>query len=71
LAGDAAELERANAALVKGLAESGVGLISSTRLRGEYALRLCILSHRTRQEDVDRVLHWLETAPVVQPAVSR
>ena len=70
-AGDAAERERANASLVKGLAESGEGLISSTRVKGEYALRLCILSHRTRGEDVDRVLQWLETAPIDQPAVRR
>jgi glutamate/tyrosine decarboxylase-like PLP-dependent enzyme len=69
--GAAAAVERANAALVKRLAASGEGMISSTRLKGVYALRLCILSHRTGEEDVDRVLRWLETAPLDQPAVSR
>jgi len=56
-------LERANAALVKGLAESGVGFVSSTRLDGRYALRLCVANHRSREEDVERVLGWLESAP--------
>jgi len=62
--GDDAQSERANSALVKALAESGEGLISSTRRGDRYALRLCILSHRTRAEDVDRVLHWLERTPI-------
>jgi glutamate/tyrosine decarboxylase-like PLP-dependent enzyme len=62
VAGDEAEGERVNALLVKRLAESGEGLISSTRLKGRYALRFCILSHHTRQEDVDRLIDWFETA---------
>ena len=57
-------LERANAGLVTGLAESGVGFVSSTRLGGRYALRLCVENHRSRAEDVERVLGWLEAAPV-------
>lgn len=61
---DEAELERLNAGLVRGLAESGIGLISSTRLRGRYALRLCVLNHRTRASDVERVVEWLGTAGV-------
>ncbi len=56
---DEAELERLNARLVRGLAESGVGLISSTRLHGRYALRLCVLNHRTRAHDLERVIDWL------------
>jgi hypothetical protein len=38
-------------------------MISSTRLDGRYALRLCILNHRTTAHDVDRVLDWLEAEP--------
>jgi len=57
-------LERANAALVQDLAESGVGFVSSTRLDGRYALRLCVENHRSRAEDVERVLGWLESVPV-------
>ena len=60
---DEAALEQGNAALVPLLAWSGEGMISSTRLEGRYALRLCVLNHRSRAEDVDRVLAWLERAP--------
>jgi len=56
--------EALNLRLVQSLADSGLGLISSTRLNGTYALRLCVLSHHTRETDVDRVLDWLETADV-------
>jgi aromatic-L-amino-acid/L-tryptophan decarboxylase len=54
--------------LVAALEESGLGLISSTRVDGRPALRLCILNHTTRAEDVERVLGFLETArPVGAP----
>ena len=52
--------EAADAARVQRLSDSGLGMISSTRVRGEYALRLCILSHRTRWADVEAVLEALE-----------
>ena len=48
--------------LVAALEESGLGLISSTRVHGRSALRLCILSHTTTADDVERVLAFLETA---------
>ncbi len=59
---DEAELERINAALVRGLAASGLGLVSSTRLRGRYALRVCALNHGSTREDVERVIAWLAEA---------
>ena len=58
------EHERVNAALVRALAESGAGFVSSTRLAGRYAIRLCVENHRSGPEDVERVLAWLESAPV-------
>jgi hypothetical protein len=51
-----------NAALVEGLAESGEGVVSSTRLRGSYALRMCVLNHTSSARDVERVLDWIERA---------
>jgi aromatic-L-amino-acid/L-tryptophan decarboxylase len=57
-------LERLNDDLDRRLAESGLGMISSTRVDGRYALRLCVLNHRSGPDDVERVLAWLETAPV-------
>jgi aromatic-L-amino-acid decarboxylase len=51
-----------NAGLVAALERSSIGLVSSTRLRGRYAIRLCALNHTTQAEDVERVLSFLETA---------
>jgi aromatic-L-amino-acid decarboxylase len=51
-----------NAGLVAALERSGVGLVSSTWLRGRYAIRLCPLNHTSAAEDVERVLTFLETA---------
>lgn len=56
---DPEDVDRRNAALVERLAASGVGLISSTRLGGRYALRLCVLNHRTTTRDLDRVVDFL------------
>ncbi len=51
-----------NAALVARLEATGEALVSSTRLQGAYAIRLCVLNHTSRAEDVDWVLHWFATA---------
>jgi len=56
--------DRLNLRLVALLEASGQGLVSSTRLRGWCAMRMCILNHTTRAEDVERVLDFLETADV-------
>jgi aromatic-L-amino-acid decarboxylase len=56
------EAERENAGLVERLRESGEGLVSSTRIGGRYALRMCVLNHRSGEDDVERVLRWLATA---------
>ncbi len=59
---DEAEVEAANAALLRRILDSGLAMASSTRLRGIYALRLCILNFRTTEANVDRVLHWFAGA---------
>jgi len=61
---DEPQLEALNQSLDRRLAESGEGLVSSTRVDGRYALRICVLNHSSRAEDVDRVLDWLERAPL-------
>lgn len=54
--------------LVAALEQSGVGFISSTRVHGRPALRLCILNHTSGADDVERVLAFLESAePVAAP----
>ena len=51
--------EAENEARLRRLRESGVGFISSTRVRGEFALRICVMGHRSSWEDVVRVLEGL------------
>ena len=53
---DELEVERRNASLATAVEASGLGLVSSTRLHGRYALRLCVLNHTTGPEHVDAVL---------------
>jgi glutamate/tyrosine decarboxylase-like PLP-dependent enzyme len=48
--------------LVAALEQSGVGLISSTRVDGVPALRLCVLAPASTAADVDRVLDFLAEA---------
>jgi aromatic-L-amino-acid/L-tryptophan decarboxylase len=54
--------EDGNAGLPAALERSGTGLVSSTRLRGRLALRLCVLNHQSTVADVEQVLSFLETA---------
>ena len=54
--------------LVAALEQSGIGFISSTRVHGLPALRLCILNHTSTADDVERVIAFLESAePVAVP----
>jgi glutamate/tyrosine decarboxylase-like PLP-dependent enzyme len=61
VASDDDEADRRNAALVAGLERSGLGLVSSTVLRGRYALRICVMNHTTTRADVERVMDFFET----------
>jgi glutamate/tyrosine decarboxylase-like PLP-dependent enzyme len=54
--------------LVAALEQSGIGLISSTRVHGRSVLRMCILNHTTQADDVERVISFLETAEPVAGA---
>jgi glutamate/tyrosine decarboxylase-like PLP-dependent enzyme len=49
------ELGQLNAQLVSGFEATGSGLLSSTKLRGRYANRLCVMNHTTGPVDVDAV----------------
>jgi glutamate/tyrosine decarboxylase-like PLP-dependent enzyme len=48
----AERVERLNEAIQARVIASGAAMISSTRLRGVYSLRLCIMSHQTTWDDV-------------------
>ncbi len=64
---DEDRLDDFNTRLVARYADTGEGLLSSTRLRGQVALRLCILNHETTQHDVEAILDWFATAPTDEP----
>jgi aromatic-L-amino-acid/L-tryptophan decarboxylase len=51
--------------LVAALEASGLGFVSSTRVHGRPALRLCILNHTSTADDVEQVLAFLESAEPV------
>lgn len=54
-----------NAALIAAYEASGRGLVSSTRINGRYAVRLCPIAHTTTAADVDYVLaHFAAHAPI-------
>ncbi|MGE5049030.1 MAG: amino acid decarboxylase, partial [Deltaproteobacteria bacterium] len=59
-----AELDELNARVLATLTRSGFAMISSTRVDGRFALRLCILNHRSSRDDVIGVLRWIEDCPV-------
>lgn len=57
---DAEDTDELNRRLAEALRTDGLGMVSSTRVQGRYVIRLCILSHRTTEEDVRRVVEWLD-----------
>jgi aromatic-L-amino-acid/L-tryptophan decarboxylase len=54
--------EAGTAGLASALERSGTGLISTARLHGRFALRMCVPDHESTAEDVEAVLSFLETA---------
>jgi hypothetical protein len=64
---DEATQERVNRALLQGIEDGGEAWLSSTRLKGRYALRMCVLNHTTGAVHIDRVLDWLAAAPLDAP----
>lgn len=46
------------------LRESGLAFLSSTRLRGEFAIRMCFINWRTTASDVDVILEALSNSRV-------
>jgi len=53
-------LEQINDGVQARVIETGTAMMSSTRLRGRYSLRLCILNHTTTWDDVRETLEAVE-----------
>ena len=56
------QVEALNERIQAQVIASGIAMLSSTRLRGTWSLRLCIMSHQTTWEDVRLTLEAIETA---------
>lgn len=61
-------LDAWNEAIQNRVVEEGTAMISSTRIRGRFALRFCILNHRTTRTDVDAVLDRIVELAAEGPA---
>jgi glutamate/tyrosine decarboxylase-like PLP-dependent enzyme len=57
---DGAELEELNQGIQDEIVRSGLAMMSSTRLRGEFSLRLSILNYRSTWTDVRETLEAVE-----------
>ena len=57
---DRSTVDALNREIQNEIVESGFAMVSSTRLQGEYALRLCILNYRSTWEDVRATLQRVE-----------
>ena len=57
-----------NSELVRGFEATGRGLLSSTKLHGRYAIRLCVMNHTSGPGDVEATLSWFASAPEPQGA---
>lgn len=57
---DSEALEELNEGIQDRIVQSGFAMMSSTRLRGQYALRFCILNHRSHWEHVRETLERVE-----------
>lgn len=58
------EIEALNRRLVAALERGGEALVSSTRLRGSYVIRLCVLNHTTEERDIRALVAALESTDV-------
>jgi hypothetical protein len=61
---DEAETERRGTALAAELERGGTALVSTTRLAGRPAVRLCVLNPTTSAEHIRRVIEHFASAPV-------
>jgi len=51
------ELNRRNADLLQAITKRGRVYLSNASIGGKFCLRACIVNHRTKDADVDEVIH--------------
>jgi glutamate/tyrosine decarboxylase-like PLP-dependent enzyme len=64
---DEEEIAQRNAALVNEFEASGRGLVSSTRLHGTYAIRMCVMNHTSGPRDIHDTLRFFASAATPPP----
>jgi aromatic-L-amino-acid decarboxylase len=62
------DVDRRNERIVAELAAAGDVLLTSTIIRGRYAIRLCVLNHTSGRADVEHALERVATAAVARAA---
>jgi aromatic-L-amino-acid/L-tryptophan decarboxylase len=68
---DGAALDALNEAIAVAVQESGAAVPSTTRVRGKRVLRVCIVNHRTREDDLDLLLDAVRAAAAREAAAER
>ncbi len=63
-AADEYESDAMHEDLMAALERSGIAFISSTRLRGRFAMRMCVMNFTTRDEDIEATIEFLAREPV-------
>jgi hypothetical protein len=58
------DIARVNAWLASQLEATGRAMVSSTRLHGAHALRMCVMNHLTQESDVRFALDFLARTPI-------
>jgi aromatic-L-amino-acid/L-tryptophan decarboxylase len=61
---DEAALDALNEAIAVAVQEDGAAVPSTTRIHGKRALRVCVVNHRTRADDLDVLLDAVRAAAV-------
>ncbi len=56
---DEATVERVNQEIRQRVWDSGVAMITSSRVRGRYVLRLAVVNHNTRRRDVEKTVRLI------------
>jgi hypothetical protein len=65
---DGAELDELNERVNSSVVAEGKYLISSTRLRGNFSLRICNLGFRTTEDDIRDLMSAIERIASVEIA---
>ena len=53
------ETNNINQEIIIQLQEQGIASPSSTILHGNYCIRVCIVNHKTKKNDLDELIHWV------------